>query len=157
MKNLNPINRVILMRKEYNLNELWKDIIGFEGCYQVSNSGRIKNISPYGKTSQWKHKQQFKNRILKGMIHPRRYLRVRLYHNGQYVTKQIHRLVLQAFVGDCPNGMETRHLDGNPANNLLSNLKWDTKSENNKDRFRHGFTHKGDNNPSAKAKHNELS
>jgi hypothetical protein len=52
--------------------------------------------------------------------------------------KWVHRLVLQAFVSECPEGMETRHLDGNPENNNLENLKWGTRLENANDRRKHG-------------------
>lgn len=51
---------------------------------------------------------------------------------------RVHRLVLEAFVGPCPEGMECRHLDGNPTNNRLENLCWGSKQENMDDRSRHG-------------------
>lgn len=66
-----------------------------------------------------------------------------LYSEGKSYQKQVHRLVLENFVGPCPEGMECRHLDGNPANNHLNNLKWGTKVENAKDRELHGRTAKG--------------
>ena len=50
----------------------------------------------------------------------------------------IHRLILETFVGPCPIGMECRHLDGNPSNNSIENLKWGTRLENIDDRRRHG-------------------
>jgi len=50
----------------------------------------------------------------------------------------VHRIVLEAFCGECPSGMECRHLDGNPLNNQLKNLKWGTKKENTNDRRIHG-------------------
>ena len=49
----------------------------------------------------------------------------------------IHRLVLESFVGECPQGMECRHLDGNPQNNNLSNLRWGTHSDNVRDAVKH--------------------
>lgn len=54
------------------------------------------------------------------------------------VNKQVHHLVLETFTGPRPEGMECRHLDGNPANNALSNLKWGTAHENYLDRVEHG-------------------
>jgi hypothetical protein len=53
----------------------------------------------------------------------------------------VHRLVLAAFVGPCPEGMEVRHLDGNPANTRLANLRYGTHSENELDKVRHGTHH----------------
>ncbi len=52
--------------------------------------------------------------------------------------RSVHRLVLEAFIGPSPPGMECRHLDGNPRNNNLDNLKWGTKKENMQDMMRHG-------------------
>ena len=58
--------------------------------------------------------------------------------NGKTHVKRIHRIVLETFVGPRPLGMECRHLDGNPINNRLENLKWGTRSENQQDAVRHG-------------------
>jgi hypothetical protein len=55
----------------------------------------------------------------------------------------VHALILEAFVGPCPPGLECRHLDGNPANNRLDNLIWGTRIENQDDRRRHGIIGKG--------------
>ncbi|QZE10566.1 hypothetical protein SEA_SCOOBYDOOBYDOO_251 [Mycobacterium phage ScoobyDoobyDoo] len=54
-------------------------------------------------------------------------------------TRLVHRLVLEAFVGPCPPGMETRHLDDDPSNNRLSNLCWGTRLENTMDRVQNGI------------------
>jgi len=58
---------------------------------------------------------------------------------------QVHRLVAEAFLGPPPDGMECRHLDGNPKNNHITNLAWGTRSENNRDRCRHGKGNDGPN------------
>jgi hypothetical protein len=68
---------------------------------------------------------------------------------GQKVRK-IHTLVLEAFIGPCPKGMECRHLDGNRANNALYNICWGTKLENWADRKRHGTGVEGVKHPNAK-------
>ena len=57
---------------------------------------------------------------------------------GRKDQRFVHRLVLEAFVGPCPDGMECRHLDGNPGNNRLDNLAWGTRAENQQDAIRHG-------------------
>lgn len=57
---------------------------------------------------------------------------------GRKVYRLVHRLVLEVFFGPCPEGMECRHLDGNPGNNRLDNLAWGTKKENQADSRRHG-------------------
>ncbi len=63
--------------------------------------------------------------------------------NGHRTNRYIHRLVLEAFRGPCPDGMECRHLDGNPQNNRLDNLRWGTRTENMADAIRHGTTNRG--------------
>ena len=62
------------------------------------------------------------------------YLAVTLWRKGQQNTKYVHRLVLEAFVGPCPPGMEACHNNSNPADNRLSNLRWDTRQANHKDK-----------------------
>jgi hypothetical protein len=68
---------------------------------------------------------------------------VNLCHDGKQVTVYIHVLVLNTFIGECPLGMECRHLDGNPMNNQLDNLQWGTSKENGEDRVEHGTSNKG--------------
>jgi HNH endonuclease len=66
------------------------------------------------------------------------YKSVSLRRDGKARTQQVHALVLEAFVGPRPAGFVTRHLDGNPANNDLTNLRWGTHSENVRDSIAHG-------------------
>jgi len=70
------------------------------------------------------------------------YLTVGLYRDGQMHIVALHRLLLEVFMGPCPEGMQCRHLDGNKQNNNLCNLKWGTPFENTADRTVHG-THVG--------------
>ncbi len=74
---------------------------------------------------------------------------VNLRQKGKMKSFRSHRLVLLAFVGPCPEGRECCHWDGNPSNNSLSNLRWGTKSENARDKERHGTAPQGKNNPRA--------
>lgn len=79
------------------------------------------------------------------------YQLVRLKQIGEKTrTISVHRLVLLAFVGPCPDGMECCHADGNPANNQLSNLRWDTPKENAADRNLHGTGTQGSQNGRAR-------
>lgn len=71
----------------------------------------------------------------------RRRVQVPLQVNGKNLMPFVHRLVLEAFVGPCPLGMEGCHNDGNPSNNHVSNLRWDTPKNNSDDKKRHG-THR---------------
>lgn len=89
-------------------------------------------------------------RILKS--HPTRhgYLTVHLCRDGRRFSRAVHRLVLEAFIGPRPPGMECRHLDGNRRNNAATNLCWGTRSQNALDRVRHGTALMGARHHSAK-------
>ena len=79
-----------------------------------------------------------------------KYVAVGLCRNGKQRAFLVHRLVLLAFVGPCPEGMECRHLDGNPKNNNLCNLCWGTKKENGEDKVKHGNSMLGTTNPNVR-------
>lgn len=102
--------------------EIWKPIPGYSR-YQVSNLGRIKGPK----------------RILKPFVMPKGYHRVNLYGEEEnYPGALVHRIVLEVFVGPCPEGMEAAHGDGDPGHNALSNLSWKTPQENAADKIEHG-------------------
>jgi len=117
--------------------EIWKQIPDFRG-YEVSNFGNVRS---------WNDRYRYsgKERPLAKEPHPlkphavfRGRLAVALIRNRKHHSITIHRLVLLAFVGPCPKGMESCHYDGDPTNNYLSNLRWDTRQANWIDRRRHG-------------------
>lgn len=116
--------------------EVWKDVPGYEGRYQVSDHGRVRSVdrvlefSGYTtKTGKWKSasKRRFKGCLLAPGPQPSGHLSVAI---GRRNSKQVHALVLLAFVGPCPEGHEVLHLNHNPADNRLTNLKYGTRSEN---------------------------
>ncbi len=80
-----------------------------------------------------------------------KYLSISLRNDqGTHIGKLVHHLVLEAYVGPCPPGMECRHLDGNPKNNRLENLCWGTIKQNREDARRHGTLNVGERNGFAK-------
>lgn len=117
------------------LNEQWKPVRGFEH-YSVSDAGRIRN-------DRTQH-----------LIKPREsrgYLRVNLSDVGRHETRQVHRVVAEAFLGPISAGLHTCHLDGDSHNNVASNLKYATIRENVvADRRRHGTMPLGSRNGRAK-------
>lgn len=109
-----------------------KPIPGFE-VYEITEDGKIFSVPRIlsdGRTWAGGLRKLCEDR--------NGYLYVDLYKDGQHFNKQVHRLVLETFVGPCPDGMECRHLNGNPSDNRLQNLSWGTKSENAVDAVRHG-------------------
>lgn len=111
--------------------EAWRAIAGFEGFYSVSNIGRVRRDAPA--------QNSWPGRILKTAINASGYRLVSLYRPGyRGACREIHALVAQAFLGPRPDGMHTRHLDGDSLNNCVENLAYGTPSENAQDRIAHG-------------------
>lgn len=122
---------------ECRMLETWKAVVGYEGLYEVSDHGRIKNARNGAIKSQ--HKSKKDNRM-----------RVMLHREGKQKCAKVHRLVLIAFVGPNPLGYECCHNDGNPQNNMLRNLRWDTAANNQADRAKHGTSNRGEQCATAK-------
>jgi hypothetical protein len=110
--------------------ERWLPVPGYDGMYDVSDRGRVRSWYPWRGNSV--------PRILAPQLNNYLYDSFSLCLNGVNVRRKAHHLVLLAFVGPRPEGMETRHLDGNPRNNSLSNLAYGTHTENMQDKIRHG-------------------
>jgi hypothetical protein len=113
------------------MREIWKDIEGYEGYYQVSNLGRVKSLD---RVVSYKNGVQ---RLYRGHIIPQRkrrkgdnYLSVSLYKNGTYKTCVVHRLVATAFIPNPKEKPQVNHKDENPENNCVDNLEWVTAYEN---------------------------
>jgi hypothetical protein len=104
--------------------------------YEVSDDGQVRSQDRQIRT-RWGTTFLRKGKVLKPISH-RGYWAVTLREEGRNRTTKVHTLVLEAFVGPRPDGLEARHLDGNTDNNSLQNLKWGTRSENNLDRVAHG-------------------
>lgn len=117
--------------------EEWRLVPGFEGAYQVSDSGRVRSLNRIADTRPGVP-TRFPGRVLATHEGNRGHLRVGLHRDGINHQAWVHRLVLAAFVGPIPEGMEVRHLDGDPHNNFLFNLAYGTHSENVLDSVRHG-------------------
>lgn len=114
------------------LNEVWARVVGYEGLYDVSSFGRVRSCA----------RQRFDghHNIAERILLPdasRRYLAVTLSGHGNKIKRPVHRLVLEAFVGPCPSGMQACHNNGNRADNRSLNLRWDTAKANSADKVRH--------------------
>jgi hypothetical protein len=114
--------------------EIWKDIKGYEGLYQVSNFGNVKRILFINNICS---KQ--KEKLLKININKFGRCLVHLYKNNIRKAKQVHRLVATAFIDNPKNLPQINHLDGNPQNNNITNLEWCTAKENMKHSYHSGL------------------
>lgn len=112
--------------------ETWKTIPSEPG-YEVSDLGRVRSVDRTIETVSGK--RRLTGRVLCLNVAKTGHVHVSL---GRASERCVHDLVLEAFVETRPLRAEGRHLDGNPGNNVLANLSWGTRSQNNRDRTRHG-------------------
>jgi hypothetical protein len=120
--------------------ETWRPIPGWEGRYEASDLGRIRSLARVVETvGGWS--QSYRARIMRPSVRPDGRLRVTLCKDCRNHYFLVHRLVLLAFVGPCPDGFEACHNDGHPDNNILANLRYDTHLGNMADKDRHGTNH----------------
>lgn len=117
-------------------DEQWRPIPGWEGLYAVSDQGRVLSVERVvlKKSGPARLLPKVRRTHLSRFGYPS----VSLCRGSHYTLCRVHELVLAAFVGPRPEGQVCRHLDGNPANNALSNLAYGTHTENMADARRHG-------------------
>lgn len=114
------------------MKEIWKDIVGYEGLYQVSNLGRVKSLN---KMAGWSDRAE-------KILTPRKIQGYLIAHLGccnKFKNMSVHRLVATAFIPNRENKPCVNHIDGNKLNNNVENLEWCTRSENDRHAFRTGL------------------
>lgn len=121
--------------------EQWRDVVGYEGFYQVSDLGRVRSVDRVVKHNLGGPKKLI-GRILQSSpnsvsVH----LKVKLCKGGVQTNKHVHRIVLEAWVGPCPDGKEGCHGRGGPTDNSVGNLRWDTHQNNVLDMYKDGNGH----------------
>lgn len=121
--------------------EIWKDIEGYEGHYQISNLGHVRGLDRYVRCGKdGKYKRLVKGKLLRPMKHSEGYLQVTLNKSGQAPQLfLIHRLVAEAFIPNLDNKEFVNHKDGNKQNPCWSNLEWSTRAENEAHAFATGL------------------
>lgn len=108
----------------------WKPIVGYEGLYEVSDSGDVRSVDRVEKSDVWNLRTR-KGRLLRKQTKRSGYDSVNLYKGGHMKTYLVHRLVASAFVPNPNPGLtEVNHKNGNRTDNAASNLEWITHSEN---------------------------
>jgi len=128
--------------------ENWIDVLELEDYYQISDLGNIRSKEREGITLYGK--RLYGGKTLKPLIHSTGYPCVNLTKKGYRKQFFIHRLVLESFVGKCPEKMEACHLNGIRTDARLVNLRWDTRSNNALDKRKHKTWQGGENNGNAK-------
>jgi hypothetical protein len=110
--------------------DVWVDVVGYEGLYEVSRDGYVRRAM--------KSRGARVGHVLKPRRTPNGYHLVYLYRDGRPRNELVHRIVLEAYVGPPAAGQEACHNDGDPDNNSVSNLRWDTHLSNMGDISTHG-------------------
>lgn len=122
------------------MEEIWRDIVDYEGLYQVSNLGRVRSLDRYVKTTPngIETTRLHKGKILTPKIN--RYAQVALSKNGVPSYHYIHRLVAIAFIPNPDNKPEVNHINGlEKLNNCVDNLEWATRKENEQHKHANGL------------------
>ena len=125
------------------IKEIWNDIKGYEGLYQISNTGRVKSLERTFKRTNTligKHTSPIRERILKASL--KRYAGVTLVKDGKKEYPNVHRLVAIAFIPNTFRLPQVNHINGNRLDNSVTNLEWCSPSENALHAHRSGL-HKG--------------
>jgi hypothetical protein len=124
-------------------SEVWKDIVGYEGLYQVSNLGNVKSLG---------NEFSRKERVLKPSLQSKGYLTVVLQKNGIRNMVLVHRLVAEYFVSNPLNKPQVNHINGVKTDNNIENLEWVYHRENLDHAIKNNLTLKGEENRNSKLK-----
>ncbi|MFV8049745.1 NUMOD4 motif-containing HNH endonuclease [Mycobacterium sp. 48b] len=118
------------------VTEQWRPIPGFEGAYEVSDQGQVRSLDRV--TGRQRPTKRQGKLLKQAPTSSGRYLTVSLYDGTRRTNARVHRLILTAFVGPCPVGMECLHANDIGTDNRLENLRWGTRSTNTTDKVQNG-------------------
>lgn len=120
------------------MREIWKPVVGAEGRYEVSNLGRVRSVSHRVLCCHGAYRMSHGKILRPGKMNRFGHVTVHLGRKKGQGSKCVHALVLEAFVGPRPKGFDACHRNGEGGDNRLENLRWATRSENNRDITRQG-------------------
>lgn len=118
------------------MNETWKHVLGWQGFYEVSDHGNVRSVDREVEQRNGV-KRRFSGRMLR-QSNLNGYRTVSLNRPGVNERRTVHRMVLEAFVGPRPEGLEACHANHDRKDNRLENLRWDTRKANAEDRIHAG-------------------
>lgn len=134
--------------------EIWKDIPGFEGMYQCSSEGRIRSLDRViHSNNKWNSYSKIEeSKVLKPIFNRSGYQQVVLYRDGVGTRSTVHRWVALTFIPNPEDKRNVNHIDGCKTNNKVSNLEWNTTSENALHAYKTGLnvSNKGEKHGMAK-------
>lgn len=137
--------------------EQWKPVVGFEGLYEVSDQGRVRSLPRVvAVVGGVINSRRVPEKTLSPALNSHGYPHVTLFRDGIRWLRLVHRLVLEAFHGPCPEGCESLHSNGVRDDAAASNLRWGSKVENAADRDAHGNTVRGESKSNAKLTEEEV-
>lgn len=131
------------------MKEKWKSVSGYEGYYEVSNLGRLQSLDRMI-VDKVGRKRSIGGKMLKLCLNSNDHYHATLSKGNRRVSKKIHQLVAEAFIGPRPIGCEVCHNNGQPLDNEVGNLRYDTSAGNQADRLKHGTSNRGEKNGRAK-------
>lgn len=120
--------------------EIWKDVVGYEGLYEVSSHGRVKSVARVYQSPEegFNWTKETTNSLKSLRLKKDGYVDTGLMKDGRVVQKNVHQLVAQAFIPNPENKRCVNHIDNNRSNNHVSNLEWSTHKENTQHSFNQG-------------------
>jgi len=139
------------------VNEIWKDVVGFEGYYQVSNLGRVRSLDRLI-VHRDGHRRFYDGQLLVLVVGNCGYYRARLNKNSAKAMPLVHKLVALAFIGDRPKGCQINHIDGRKSNNCVENLEYCSGLDNIRHAYASGLFNNaiGENSHHAKLKDSDI-
>lgn len=136
------------------MEEKWVSVFGWEDFYEVSDLGRVRSLKRQGKTLLGI--RSYGGNILVPIKHRNGYLVFNLTSSGRREQILAHRVILESFIGECPEKKEACHNNGDRIDNRLENLRWDTRKENHADKIKHGTWQGGIKNSASKLTEDEV-
>lgn len=108
--------------------EIWKDVVGYEGLYEVSNLGRVRSLDRV--VAHHTAGTAVRRGKMMSLSFDGNYLNVSFSRDGKTVTRRVHRVVAEAFIPNPNNYSDVDHIDCNKLNNHIDNLRWCTSADN---------------------------